>query len=145
VVLLLRQLERLHIRIWLDEFGVHAEPGRAVPDELRSELRRLKPEITDHLTRGGEEVVNDPQERAHAGLSSPPSTPEDAAKQRAEADHAREANRRRYQGGDVVVGGSLSFGLYMRQLRRLREEREAAERGELPSAGRYATNFDVFK
>ena len=66
-----------------------------------------------------------------------PRTPEEADKQRTDADRARESARRRYQNGAVLINDPNNFGHYMRQLRRQREASEAAERGEFrPRAAR---------
>jgi hypothetical protein len=139
---LMKELGRLHIRIWLDELGVHLEPANHLPQELRDELRRLKPEITDYLTQQGEEVVVvDAIERAHQ--INTPSAPE-MTEQEKMAVNAR-ASRRSYQGGAVLINHSNSMVNYMRQLRRLAEEREARDRGDAPPAGRYKTDFDPFR
>ena len=134
---LLQELQQLGVRLWLDERGAHAEPAdRLTPElKLREELRDLKSEVLQYLVEQGEEIVDD-EERAHGDMRTLPRTPEEAERQRAEADRERERARRRYQGGMVLINDRNNFGAYMRQLRRQREASEAAERGELPPAGR---------
>ncbi|MGB6561103.1 MAG: hypothetical protein WBE69_00715, partial [Candidatus Binataceae bacterium] len=106
-------------------------------------ITELRSELVDHLSTVAEEIVDD-EERAHSDMRTLPRTPEEADKQRTDADRARESARRRYQNGAVLINDPNNFGHYMRQLRRQREASEAAERGELPPAGRYVTRFNVF-
>ena len=141
----MQELQQLGVRLWLDERGAHLEPKEKLTAEMRAELRELKSEVIEYLAERGEEIIADPEERAHSDTRSLPRTPEEADKQRTDADRARESARRRYQNGAVLINDPNNFGHYMRQLRRQREASEAAERGELTPAGRYVARFDVFK
>jgi hypothetical protein len=141
---LVLELERSGVRLWLDERGAHAEPADALTPELREELRALKSEVVEYLVEQGEQIVDD-EDRAHSDMRTPPRTPEDAEQQRADADRTREAARRRYQGGAVLINDHNNFGRYMAQLRRQREASEAAERGDAPPQRRYKTAFNVFE
>ena len=141
---LLQELQQLGVTLWLDERGAHAKPAERLPRELREELRRLKSEVVEFLVEQGEEVVDDPEERAHGDMRTLPRTADETDKQRADADRARESTRRRYQNGAVLINDPNNFGHYMRQLRRQREASEAAERGDIPPAGRYVTRFNPF-
>ena len=139
---LMRDLERLHVRAWLDEFGVHLEPANHLPQELRDELRRLKAEVTDYLVQQGESVVVvDAIERAHA--INTPAAPEMTEQQKLEAN-AKASSGRSYQNGQVLINHPNNMGNYMRQLSRQAEEREARDRGDVPPAGRYRTSFNEF-
>jgi hypothetical protein len=140
----MQELQQLGVRLWLDERGAHLAPKEKLTAEMRAELRELKSEVIEYLAERGEEIVDD-EERAHADMRTLPRTLAEAEQQRADADRARESARRRYQNGAVLINDPNNFGHYMRQLRRQREASEAAERGDLPPAGRYATRFDVFK
>jgi hypothetical protein len=141
----MQELQQLGVTLWLDERGAHGRPADRLPLELREGLRRLKSEVIQYLAEQGEEVVDDPDERAHSGARTLPRTPEDVEKQRADADRTREAARRRYQGGAVLINGRSDLGHYMGQLRRQREASRAAERGDAPAQGRYVTRFNIFE
>jgi hypothetical protein len=54
------------------------------------------------------------------------------------------ASKRRCMGGEVLVNDPNNMGGYMRRLRRLREEAESREGGEIPPENRYRTRFDPF-
>src|SRR5215472_2737654 len=98
VQILVKELGRLGIRIWLDELGIHLEPANHLPQELRDELRRLKAEVTDYLVQQGESVISDPEERVHIINSIP--APEMTEEQKHEAN--AKASKRSYQSGAVV-------------------------------------------
>lgn len=142
-------LGHLGFVLWLEGAEVRVRPAAELTPELRAELAELKAELTEYLAVQGETVVDytaaDPEGRAHSDMRTLPRTPEEAEKQRADAERARDSARRRYQGGQVLINDRNNFGHYMRELRRLREQAEARERGEIPPEGRYRSRFDVFK
>jgi TubC N-terminal docking domain len=146
---LLQELQQLGVRLWLDERGAHAEPAERLTPELKGRLRDVKSEVIEYLAERGEEVVDytagDPEGKSHSDMRTLPRTPEEAERQRADAERTRESARRRYQGGAVLINDKNSFGHYMDLLVRARERREAVERGDLPPEGRYVTRFGVFK
>jgi hypothetical protein len=139
----MQELQQLGVRLWLDERGAHAQPADRLTPELKEQLRDLKSEVLQYLAEQGEEIVDD-EERAHSDMRTLPRTPEEAEKQRADAERDREHARRRYQGGMVLINDRNNFGHYMRLLRQQREAAEAVERGDVPPQGRYRTRFDVF-
>jgi TubC N-terminal docking domain len=143
---LVRALHLLEVTIWLDGGGLNARPKSLLSQELRDEIEELKPELIELLkTEGIEDVFTlDAEEKQHSDGRTLPRTPEEAAQQRDDADRVREAGRRRYQGGMVVINDRSNFGHYMTLLVRERERREAIERGEVPPAGRYKTGWDLF-
>jgi hypothetical protein len=142
---LVRALHLLEVTIWLDGGGLNARPKSLLSQELRDEIEELKPELIELLkTEGIEDVFTlDAEEKQHSDGRTLPRTPEEAAQQRDDADRVREAGRRRYQGGAVVINDN-SFGHYMTLLVRERERREAVERGELPPQGYYQRKWDIF-
>ena len=139
---LLQELDDRGARLRLENGQLHVN-GDKLTAELCDEVSELRAELVEYLRTQGEEIVDD-EERAHSDMRTLPRTPEEAEKQRADADRTRERARRRYQGGAVLINDPNNFGHYMRQLHRQREASEAAERGDLPPAGRYVTRFDVF-
>jgi len=139
---LLRELGRLNIRIFLGADGIaHLQPADRLTSDLKPRLRELKAEILEHLQTVAEEVI-DVEEQAHKINTARAPTLCQAARLEANIKAAP-----RYQAGAVLVNSveGARFAGYVRQLVRLREQREKAERGEIPPAGRYATDFDVFK
>jgi hypothetical protein len=140
---LLQELDDRRVRLRLENGQLHVEHGDELTATLCDEVSELRAELVAYLRTDGEEVIDDPEERAHGDLRSPPRTPEEVDKQRADADRVREAGRRRYQGGAVVINDN-SFGHYMTLLVRERERREAVERGELPPQGYYQRKWDIF-
>ena len=141
---LLQELDDRRVRLRLENGQLHVEHGEGLSAELCDEVSELRAELVAYLRTQGEEIIDDPEERAHADLRTLPRAPEEVEKQRDDADRVREAGRRRYQNGAVLINDPNNFGHYMRQLRRQREASEAAERGETPAQGRYVTRFDVF-
>jgi hypothetical protein len=150
---LLRELEDRGVTLRLENGQLHVqtvargrnvEHGEGLSAELCDEVSELRAELVAYLRTDGEEVIDDPEERAHFGMRTLPRTPEEVEKQRADADRVREAGRRRYQNGAVLINDPNNFGHYMRQLRRQREASEAAERGELPPQGYYQRKWDIF-
>jgi hypothetical protein len=141
--LLLQELDDRGARLRLENGQLHVEHGDRLTATLCDEITELRTELVEYLGTQGEEIVDD-EERAHGDMRTLPRTADETDKQRADADRARESARRRYQGGAVLINDPNNFGHYMRQLRRQREASEAAERGELPPAGRYVTRFNVF-
>lgn len=141
--LLLKELGHLDIEVRLDDGHLQIN-GDKLTVELCDEIDELKPELVEYLSTHGEEIVDDPEERAHSDRNTLPRTPEEAERQRADADRVRERARRRYQNGAVLVNDRNNMGQYMRQLRQQREAAEAVERGDAPPAGRYRTRFDIF-
>jgi hypothetical protein len=149
---LLQELDDRRVRLRLENGQLHVqtvargrnvEHGDRLTAELCDEITALRAELVEYLRTDGEEVIDDPEERAHFGMRTLPRTPEEVEKQRAAADRERERARRRYQGGAVVINDN-SFGHYMTLLVRERERREAVERGELPPQGYYQRKWDIF-
>jgi hypothetical protein len=140
------ELQSLGVRLWLDESGAHLEPKEKVTADMRAELRNLKAEVIEYLVEQGETLVDDPEERAHSDMRTPPRTPEEVDKQRTDADRAREKARRKYQGGVLLVNdpNAMRYSAYMSQLVKERERREAVASGALPPEGRYQTRWDLF-
>jgi hypothetical protein len=149
---LLQELDDRRVRLRLENGQLHVqtvargrnvEHGAKLTAELCDEISELRAELVAYLRTDGEEVIDDPEEQQHSGMRTLPRTPEEAAQQRDDADRVREAGRRRYQGGAVVINDN-SFGHYMTLLVRERERREAVERGELPPQGYYQRKWDIF-
>jgi hypothetical protein len=140
---LLQELDDRRVRLRLENGQLHVEHGDRLTAALCDEVSELRAELVAYLRTDGEEVI-DEEERAHFGMRTLPRTPEEVEKQRADADRVREAGRRRYQNGAVLINDPNNFGHYMRQLRRQRETSEAAERGELPPQGYYQRKWDIF-
>jgi hypothetical protein len=148
---LIDELRELGVKVFLDEFGVHARPADKIPLPLRGHLRALKPWIAEHLALSGESVIDDPEERSHQGSNTPPA-PEMSRDEGFAA--SLKASRRSYQSGQVNVinhdgltppENANSMGRYMYLLRQERERSEAIERGDSPPDGKYSTKFDIFK
>jgi hypothetical protein len=139
---LLQELDDRRVRLRLENGQLHVEHGDKLTAELCDQVSELRAELVAYLRTQGEEIIDDPEERAHADLRTLPRTPEEAAQQRDDADRVREG-RRRYQGGAVVINDN-SFGHYMTLLVRERERREAVARGELPPQGYYQRKWDIF-
>ena len=113
-------------------------------------MPRAEVRTDSYLSTQGEEVVDytadDAEGKSHSDMRTPPRTPEEAERQRTDAERTRERARRRYQGGMLLVNDpdAMRYSAHMRQLVRLQERRQAIERGELAPEGRYKTNWDVF-
>jgi hypothetical protein len=155
---LLQELDDRGARLRLENGQLHVEHGDKLTAKLCDQVSEMRAELVDYLRTDGEEVVQtgedtapgadastpvDAEEQQHSDLRTLPRTPEEAAQQRDDADRVREAGRRRYQGGAVVINDN-SFGHYMTLLVRARERREAVERGELPPQGYYQRKWDIF-
>ena len=138
---LVRALHLLGVAIWLDAAGLNARPMSLLSQELRDEIEEVKPELIELLKTEGIEDIFTLDADAVVTNSTPPAPELSTADKLATS---LKASRRSYQGGQVVVNGQNAMGRYMRLLREQREASQAAERGELPPAGRYRTNFDVF-
>jgi TubC N-terminal docking domain len=137
----MQELQQLGVSLFLDERGARAQPADRLPLELREELRRLKSEVIQYLAEQGEQIIDDPEERAHSDRNSPP------APELSDADKVAtslKASKRMYMNGEVLVNHPNNMGAFMRRLREQDERRQAAERGELPPQGRYRTRFDIF-
>jgi TubC N-terminal docking domain len=137
----MQELQQLGVSLFLDERGARAQPADRLPLELREELRRLKSEVIQYLAEQGEQIIDDPEERAHSDRNSPP------APELSDADKVAtslKASKRMYMNGEVLVNHPNNMGAHMRRLREQDERRQAAERGELPPQGRYRTRFDIF-
>ena len=152
-----QELQQLGVRLWLDERGAHAEPAEKLTTEMRAELRELKAEVIEYLVEQGEEVVDytagDAEGKSHSDMRT---LPRPAAEVDADARKAQAgaAQRRQYQNGMVVVHnhdgltgdrGRNGFARHVELLVRERNHRAAVERGEIPPAGRYRTQFNPFE
>jgi hypothetical protein len=148
---ILHELEHLDAMIFPhgDSVRVIAGPG-SLSAELRARIKQLRRELREYLLTEGVEVIdeisNDPEVLAHSGMRSRVRT---AAEIEADArkSQAAAAKRRQYQNGTVMVtpvGEPNYFGHFMEQLRRDRDKRAAAERGDAPEPGRYQTRWNIF-
>jgi hypothetical protein len=138
---LVNELEHLGFELWLDGADIRVWPVGKLTGDMRAEIIELKPELIEHLRTVGEEIIDDPEERAHGDRNTPPApelTREDKLRARLTA------SKRLYMNGEVLVNHPNSMGAYLRKLREQEDRRQAAERGLLPAEGRYVTRFDVF-
>jgi hypothetical protein len=139
---LLRYLHDRGVMVWRDDSGdVNVSPASGLTATVREELGNLKGPLRE-LLEAEETVVIDPVEQSHSDMRTPPA-PELSDQDKLAA--SLKASRRGYQGGQVVVNGQNAMGGYMRLLREQREASQAAERGEIPPAGRYRTQFNPFE
>jgi hypothetical protein len=135
---LLRYLHDRGVMVWLDDSGdVNFSPASGLTETTREEIANLAEPLSELLE---ETTVIDPD--AVMTNRTPPA-PELSEPEKIDA--SIKASRRSYQNGMVIVNGQNNMGHYMRQLRRLREQQEAIEKGELPPDGMYRTNFDPFE
>src|SRR5260370_36562432 len=70
--LLLRELDRLDVRLRLDSGHLRVQHGDRLTAELCDEILELRTELTEYLSTIAEEVVDDPEERSHQGNNTPP-------------------------------------------------------------------------
>jgi TubC N-terminal docking domain len=139
---LLQELDDRRVRLRLENGQLHVEHGDRLTAELCDEVSELRAELVAHLRTVGEEIVDDPEERAHGDRNSPPA-PELSRDDKLAT--SLKASKRMYMNGEVLVNHPNNMGAFMRRLREQDERRQAAERGDAPVQGRYVTRFDVFK
>jgi TubC N-terminal docking domain len=140
--ILVNELEHLGFELWLDGADIRVWPVGKLTGDMRAEIIELKPELIEHLRTVGEEIIDDPEERAHGDRNSPPAP---ALSRDDKLRAGLTASKRSYMNGEVLVNHPNNMGAFMRRLREQDERRQAAERGDAPVQGRYVTRFDVFK
>ncbi|MGA8649229.1 MAG: hypothetical protein WB677_01140 [Xanthobacteraceae bacterium] len=110
-----------------------------VTSEMCAEAVELKPDLVELLRTEAEALIDDPEEKSHSDMRSLPA-PELSRDDKLAA--SLKASKRRYQNGMVGINDH-KFAQHMRELVRLQERRQAADRGEILE-GRYLTRFDIF-
>jgi Mg2+ and Co2+ transporter CorA len=83
---LLQELADRRVRLRLENGQLHVEHGDRLTAELCDEVTELRAELVEYLHTQGEEIVDDPEERAHGDMRTLPRTPEEAERQRADAN-----------------------------------------------------------
>ena len=136
---LLQELDDRGARLRLESGQLRVEHGEKLRAELCDEVNALRLELVAYLRTQGQEVVDDPVEKSHSDMRSLPA-PELSRDDKLAA--SLKASKRRYQNGMVGINDH-KFAHHMRELVRLQERRQAADRGEIVE-GRYLTRFDIF-